>query len=66
MCFLCFQQNPFNNTNSIISNSQAKKNRAVDIKKILNSLEATTSICEFGKKEIEALKEEQYLLAREI
>lgn len=49
-----------------MSNSQAKKNRAAEIKKILNSLEATTSICEFGKKEIEALKEEQYLLAREM
>jgi PleD family two-component response regulator len=66
MCYLCLQSNPFAipEDHSILS-VQKKKARAALVKELLKELE-TYKACEDGKKEVEALKEEQYKLSREI
>lgn len=63
MCQLCFMINPFAFDGS--SGIDAKKVRAKLIKDTLNSL-SLSEACNNGKEEIEKLKEEQYLLSKDI
>jgi len=66
MCYLCLQENPFAipEDHSKLS-LQKKKARAALVKELLKDLESYKP-CEDGEKEVEALKEEQYKLSRDI
>jgi hypothetical protein len=66
MCYLCLQDNPFAipEDHSQLS-LQKKKARAALVKELLKDLESYKP-CEDGIKEVEALKEEQYRLSREL
>ncbi len=66
MCYLCLQENPFAipEDHSHL-NLQKKKARAALVKELLKEFESIKT-CEDGDKEIEALKEEQYSLSRDI
>jgi hypothetical protein len=66
MCYLCLQENPFAiPTDHSALPMQKKKARAALVKELLKELETYTA-CEDGIKEVEKLKEEQYLLSRDI
>jgi hypothetical protein len=65
MCYLCLQDNPFEIVDPSTRKLSSKKERAAVVKTLLkeyNDYEA----CDDGAKEIEKLKEEQYLLSRDI
>jgi len=66
MCYLCLQDNPFAIPEDYSDFSTQKKlARAALVKELLKEFESIKT-CEDGDKEIEALKEEQYKLSREI
>ena len=65
MCFLCCKENPFNIQDHSKLSLENKKARAKEIKDLLSSY-ATISACEDGQAEVDKLKEEQYLLARDL
>jgi hypothetical protein len=67
MCYLCLQDNPFAIVDPSTRTLADKKTRAAVIKDILKEYGVYGfPTCEDGVKEIEKLKEEQYLLSRDI
>ncbi len=65
MCYLCLQDNPFEIIDPSTRKLADKKARAAVVKNLLKKYD-DYSACEDGVKEIEKLKEEQYLLSRDI
>lgn len=65
MCYLCLRNNPFDLENLNKVPSFKKKHRAAQIKVLLRDIEANKS-CEELKSEVDKLKEEQYLISRDI
>lgn len=67
MCYLCLQDNPFEIVDPSNRKLADKKERAATVKTLLKEYESSKFLaCEDGAKEIEKLKEEQYLLSRDI
>jgi len=65
MCYLCLRDNPFAITDHSTLNIQSKKERAAAIKQLIQEYESI-NYCNNSAKEVEKLKEEQFLLSREI
>ena len=66
MCYLCIRDNPFDVTNHL-SSSAIKRARAAEIKEILRDVsEGEHSLCDEGEERVERLKDEQYMLSREL
>lgn len=64
MCYLCQNSSPFSPVNRA-SPTQRKRERALEIKKILKEAEEAGH-CPFGETVLEALKREQYRLSQEM
>lgn len=65
MCYLCLQDNPFAIVDPSTRKLADKKERAALVKELLKEY-SDYNACEDGEKEIEKLREEQYLLSRDI
>lgn len=65
MCYLCLQDNPFGIKDLSKEKSEVKRERAKLIKELISFYEKD-AVCSNGKTEIEKLREEQYVLSRDL
>ena len=65
MCYLCLKDNPFDIKSSSKLNLDKKKERAKLIKELLD-MANNMNVCSSGTEEVNKLKEEQYLLSRDL
>jgi hypothetical protein len=69
MCYLCLKDDPFSSSPFRTKNHklESKKDRAVEIKAFLREVEYShEDLCHVGDVVVERLKDEQFMLAREL
>ena len=65
MCYMCLKNNPFDASDNS-STPQYKRTRALELKRLIKEFEDFENKCVNTVEAIEALKEEQYRLSRDL
>jgi hypothetical protein len=65
MCYMCLKNDPFD-VSDASSSPQFKRRRIIELKRLIQEFEDFENKCIDTVEAIEALKEEQYRLSREL